>query len=304
MGPRSLRLSHLRRSPRWSGVLDRLHEYVLLTRLHRPIGILLLLWPALWALWIAAQGVPDGVVLTVFVMGVVLMRSAGCVINDFADRRIDPHVQRTHDRPLAAGRVSPREALALFGVLCLVAFGLVLLLNWLTVALSLVGAALAATYPFMKRYTYLPQVVLGAAFGWAIPMAFAAQTGAVPKIAWLLFVANVLWSTAYDTMYAMVDRPDDLRIGVKSTAILFGDMDRTLIAVIQALVLLAMVLVGQELELGLPYYGGLAVAAGFAGYQQHLIKDRAPQGCFKAFLNNNWFGASVFAGLALQYALG
>ncbi|NIP72124.1 MAG: 4-hydroxybenzoate octaprenyltransferase [Gammaproteobacteria bacterium] len=297
------RLDRLRRSRRWTRVADRLHEYYLLTRLNRPIGILLLLWPTLWALWAAARGFPNGLVLVVFVLGVILMRSAGCVINDFADRNIDPHVRRTADRPIAAGRVSPREALALFTVLSLVAFALVLLMNWLTVALSFAGAALAATYPFMKRHTYLPQVVLGAAFGWAVPMAFAAQTGEVSKIAWLIFVTNVLWSTAYDTMYAMVDRPDDIRIGVKSTAILFGDMDRAMVGAIQVLVLFALVLVGRELELGLAYYAGLAVAAGFAGYQQYLIKDREPERCFQAFLNNNWFGFSVFAGLFLHYSV-
>lgn len=297
------RLDRLRRSRRWARVADRLREYYLLTRLNRPIGILLLLWPTLWALWAAARGLPNGLVLVVFVLGVILMRSAGCVINDFADRNIDPHVRRTVERPIAAGRVSPREALALFMVLSLVAFALVLLMNWLTVALSFVGVALAATYPFMKRHTYLPQVVLGAAFGWAVPMAFAAQTGEVPKVAWLIFVANVLWSTAYDTMYAMVDRPDDIRIGVKSTAILFGDMDRAIVGVIQALVLFALVLVGRELQLGLAYYAGLAGAAGFAGYQQYLIRDRDPTRCFQAFLNNNWFGFSVFAGLFLHYLL-
>jgi len=282
---------------------DRFGEYLRLMRADRPIGTLLLLWPTLWALWIAAEGVPDGLVLTVFVLGVFLMRSAGCVINDFADRNIDPHVKRTHDRPIAAGRVSPREALVLFVVLCAIAFALVLLMNRLTVLLSFVAVGLAAAYPFMKRYTYLPQVVLGAAFGWAIPMAFAAQTGAVPQVAWLVFVAKVLWSTAYDTMYAMVDRDDDVRIGVKSTAILFGDLDRTLIAVIQGVVLFALVLLGQRLELHLPYYAGLAVAAGLAGHQQYLIRRRERERCLEAFLNNNWFGAAVFAGIVLDYWL-
>jgi 4-hydroxybenzoate polyprenyltransferase len=287
-----------------SVVRDRLHEYFLLTRLHRPIGSLLLLWPTLWALWVAGAGHPDPLVVVVFVLGVVIMRSAGCVINDYADRHVDPHVKRTDDRPIAAGRVTPSEALALFAVLCLVAFALVLLMNWLTIALSFAGVALAATYPFMKRYTYLPQVVLGAAFGWAIPMAFAAQTGTVPPIAWLLFVANILWATAYDTMYAMVDRDDDLKIGVKSTAILFGDQDRHITALIQGLVLLALVLAGQQLKLGVWYDLGLVVAAALAGYQQYLIRDRDRARCFQAFLNNNWFGAAVFGGLVLHYWFG
>jgi 4-hydroxybenzoate polyprenyltransferase len=231
----------------------------------------------------------------------LLMRSAGCVINDYADRKFDPHVARTRDRPLAAGRVRPAEALALFAVLCLLAFGLVLLMNRLTVYLSVVGVLLAASYPFMKRYTYLPQVYLGAAFGWAIPMAFAAQTGGVPKVAWLLFVANVLWATAYDTMYAMVDREDDVKIGVKSTAILFGDADRTIIAVIQLFLLGALLLAGQTAGLGGYYYFGLLLAAGFVLYQQYLIRERDPASCFRAFLNNNWFGAAVFSGIVLDY---
>ena len=285
----------------WPLLRERLGQYLRLMRLHRPIGALLLLWPTLWALWIAAEGPPDGLVLTVFVLGVFLMRSAGCVINDYADRHFDPQVMRTHDRPIAAGRVSPREALTLFVVLCLLSFGLVLLMNWLTILLSLVAVALAAVYPFMKRYTYLPQVVLGAAFGWAIPMAFAAQTGSLPQVAWLVFVAKVLWSTAYDTMYAMVDRDDDLRIGVKSTAILFGDLDRAIVAAIQAVVLFALVLLGQRMELHLPYFLGLVVAAGLAGHQQYLIRARERQRCLQAFLNNNWFGAAVFVGIVLDY---
>ena len=282
-------------------IQQRLHQYYLLTRLNRPIGIFLLLWPTLWALWIAGDGSPRVLVCLVFVLGVVLMRSAGCVINDYADRDIDPHVVRTRERPMAARRVSSKEALALFGVLCLVAFGLVLLMNNLTIMLSVVGVALAIIYPFMKRYTHLPQVFLGVAFGWAVPMVFAAQTGAVPQVAWLLFVATVLWATAYDTMYAMVDRPDDIRIGVKSTAILFGDADRLLIGVIQLLFLVAMLLVGRQLEMGLFYYGGLLVAAGFGIYQQYLIRNREAAACFKAFLNNNWFGAAIFCGIVLHY---
>lgn len=282
-------------------IRQRLHQYYILTRLNRPIGIFLLLWPTLWALWIAGKGKPNFLVLMVFVLGVVLMRSAGCVINDYADRDIDPHVVRTRERPMAAGRVSSKEALALFGVLCLMAFGLVLLMNGLTIILSLIGVVLAVIYPFMKRYTHLPQVFLGMAFGWAVPMVFAAQTGAVPQVAWLLFVATVLWATAYDTMYAMVDRPDDIRIGVKSTAILFGQADRLLIGVIQLLFLVAMLLVGRQLEMGPFYYGGLLVAAGFGIYQQYLIRHREAAACFKAFLNNNWFGAAIFCGIVLHY---
>jgi 4-hydroxybenzoate polyprenyltransferase len=229
------------------------------------------------------------------------MRSAGCVINDYADRDFDPHVARTRDRPLATGRVSPREALALFLVLCLIAFVLVLQLNRLTVWLSFAGAFLAASYPFMKRYTHLPQFYLGAAFGWAIPMAFAAQTGAVPAIAWILFAANITWSVAYDTIYAMVDRDDDLKIGVKSTAILFGSGDRLMVGLFHLATLVLLTWVGVLAGRGLPYYTGLAVAAGLAGYEQLLIARREPQACFRAFLHNNWLGAAVFAGLVADY---
>lgn len=283
--------------------MKRLRQYALLMRLNRPIGSLLLLWPTLWALWIAGEGRPDPNVVIVFVLGVFLMRSAGCVINDYADRHVDPHVARTKARPLAAGTVTPREALWLFGGLCLAAFALVLTMNVVTILLSLGALALAAVYPFMKRYTHLPQVVLGMAFGWAIPMAFAAQTGTVPPLAWLLFVANVLWTTAYDTMYGMIDRNDDIRVGVKSTAILFGDADRVLIALLQGMALFALVLIGKQLGLGMFYYSGLAAAAALALYQLYLIRHRDGAGCFKAFLNNNWFGAAVFAGIAADYAL-
>ena len=282
-------------------MMDKLHQYAHLMRLHKPIGILLLMWPTAWALWIAGEGYPDLLVVFVFAGGVVLMRSAGCVINDYADRDIDPHVTRTRDRPIAAGKVTPLEALVLCAVLCLAAFGLVLLMNSLTVWLSLAGGFLAATYPFMKRYTHLPQVYLGAAFGWAVPMAFAAQTGGVPKTAWLLFVATVLWATAYDTMYGMVDREEDLKIGVKSTAILFGESDRLIIGVIQVLFLLALVLAGQSAGLGGYYYFGLLLATGLLLYQQYLIRERKPSACFQAFLNNNWVGAAVFGGIVLDY---
>ncbi len=284
-----------------TGIGARLREYARLMRVDRPIGYFLLLWPTLWALWIAGEGRPEPRVVAIFIAGVILMRSAGCVVNDWADRDIDPHVRRTRDRPLAAGRVRPGEALALFALLCLAAFGLVLLTNPLTIALSFVGAALAASYPFMKRFHHLPQVHLGAAFGWAVPMAFAAQAGSVPPVAWLLFTATLLWTVAYDTMYAMADREDDLRLGVKSTAILFGDADRAIVGVLQALFLLAMALLGRRLGLGEPYWLGLAAAAALALYQQYLIRRREPSACFRAFLNNGWLGAAVFAGLALAY---
>ncbi len=279
----------------------RLLDYARLMRLDKPIGIYLLLWPTLWALWIAAAGRPDPWVLTVFVLGVVLMRSAGCVLNDLADREFDRHVRRTRDRPITAGRVTPREALLLAGLLLLLAFALVLTLNRLTLLLAPVGLLLAATYPFAKRYTYLPQFHLGLAFGWAVPMAFAAQTGALPAAAWLLLIANILWSVVYDTMYAMADREDDLRIGVKSTAILFGDMDRFWIAVLQGLLLLTLLLVGRQAGLDGPYHLGLALAAGLMLWHQYLIREREPEACFAAFLHNNWLGAAVFAGIALDY---
>lgn len=285
----------------WPYLRDRAQQYYLLTRMDRPIGVFLLLWPTLWALWVAAEGLPNWHVLLVFVSGVFLMRSAGCVINDYADRDIDPLVSRTRERPIAAGRVKPNEALLLFAVLCLLAFALVLTMNSLTIKLSFVGVALAAIYPFMKRYTHLPQVVLGMAFGWAIPMAFAAQTGSVPKVAWLMYVINVVWSVVYDTMYAMADREDDIKAGVKSTAILFGDADRVIIGILQGMVLLGLFLLGQQLGLGAAYYMGLAVVVALGVYQQYLIRQRQPALCFKAFLNNNWVGAAIFAGLVISY---
>ena len=285
----------------WPYLRDRAQQYYLLTRMDRPIGIFLLLWPTLWALWVAAEGLPNWHVLLVIMFGVFLMRSARCVINDYADREIDPLVSRTRERPIAAGRVKPNEALWLFAVLCLLAFALVLTMNALTIKLSFVGVALAAIYPFMKRYTHLPQVVLGMAFGWAIPMAFAAQTGTVPKVAWLMYVINVVWSVVYDTMYAMADREDDLKAGVKSTAILFGDADRVILGILQATVLLGLFLLGQQLGLGPAYYIGVAIAVALGVYQQYLIRQRQPAMCFKAFLNNNWLGAAIFAGLVLSY---
>ena len=280
---------------------DRLEQYALLIRFDKPIGTLLLLWPTLWGLWLAGQGQPSQKVVVIFVLGVFLMRSAGCVINDIADRDLDPHVERTRERPLAARRVSIQEALGLFSGLCLCAFALVLLMNTLTILLSFVGVILAASYPFMKRYHYLPQAHLGMAFGWSIPMAFAALTGTVPAVAWLLFAANVVWSVVYDTMYAMVDRQDDLKIGVKSSAILFGSRDKRIIAYLQGLLLVLLALVGIAAGLGWAYYLGLFFAAWFALYQQYLIRDREPDGCFRAFLNNNWFGLVVFCALMLNF---
>lgn len=295
------KLKSLNHSPRYLHVIDRLDQYSQLIRLDRPIGIYLLLWPTLWALWIAAKGWPDPLVLVVFVTGVFLMRSAGCAINDFADRDIDPHVERTKNRPLAAGRITTKETLIVFASLSLTAFLLVLLMNTLTIYMSFVGIALAASYPFMKRFHYMPQVHLGAAFGWAAPMAFTAQANEITAVTWLIFMATVLWATAYDTMYAMSDREDDLKIGVKSTAILFGEADKLIVGLLQALLMLDLILIGSSSELGLFYYLGLLAAGGFAIYQQYLIKDRDPQKCFQAFINNNWFGLSVFTGILIDY---
>ncbi len=274
-----------------------------LVRGDRPIGWLLLLWPTWWGLWLAAEGVPPIGVLLIFSAGVWLMRSAGCIINDYADRWLDPHVERTRQRPLATGEVAPREALALFVVLCLVAFGLVLLTNRLTVMLSVVGVVLAASYPYLKRYTWFPQVYLGIAFGWAIPMGFAAVRGEVPAIAWLAFVANVLWSTAYDTWYAMVDREDDIRMGARSTAILFGDADLVAQGVLYASFLATLVMLGQRADLGVAYHAGCAAAAALVAWQFWRARDRSREGCFAAFRNNHWVGMAVFAGIAAGYAL-
>jgi 4-hydroxybenzoate polyprenyltransferase len=298
-------LKQLRRSrlvKRWlPKVIERAWAYLRLMRLNRPIGSFLLLWPTLWALWLAADGHPTPKLFVIFVIGVFIMRSAGCIMNDFADRNFDLHVKRTRQRPLATREVNVYEAMALFVVLGLLAFALVLTLNLLTVGLAVIGLVLAMSYPFMKRYTYLPQPYLGLAFGWGIPMAYAATTGSVPTVAWLIFIANIIWTTVYDTMYAMVDRPDDLKIGVKSTAILFGELDRLIVGILQGLLLLTLFLVGHRLQLSGTYYAGLVCAAGFAVYQQVLIRRRDPQRCFQAFLNNNWFGAAVFAGILLHY---
>jgi len=284
-------------------VVNRIKQYGLLARFDKPIGILILLWPALWALWVASAGKPDILVLTVICLGVVLMRAAGCVINDYADRDFDPHVQRTRQRPIAAGKVAPKEALVVFIVLCLCAFGLVLLLNNYTILLSFVAAFLAASYPFMKRYTQLPQAYLGIAFGWAVPMAFSAQNNSIPPVAWVMYLAVVLWALVYDTMYAMVDKDDDLKIGIKSTAILFGAYDRQIMAGLQAIILGLLITVGQMAQTGWPYYSGLLIAAGLSIYQQKLIFHREKALCFKAFLNNHWFGLAVFSGLVVDYWL-
>ncbi|NOZ10382.1 MAG: 4-hydroxybenzoate octaprenyltransferase [Gammaproteobacteria bacterium] len=282
-------------------VANRIEQYFLLMRMDRPVGTFLLLWPTLWALWIAGSGQPDPYVVLVFVAGVFLMRSAGCVINDYADRKFDPLVERTRNRPIATGQVKPKEALILFLLLCLVAFALVLTLNRLTVLLSLAAVVLAICYPFLKRITHLPQVFLGVAFGWGVPMAFAAETGSVPSVAWVLMGANVLWAVAYDTMYAMVDREDDTKAGVKSTALLFGHYDRLIIGVLQVVVLLILVAVGKYLGYGAYYFGALGMALLFGVYQQFLIRTRHPARCLNAFLNNVWFGGAVFIGLVLQY---
>ena len=282
---------------------ERLPHYWQLIRGDRPVGTLLLLWPTAWALWLAAGGIPPLKLLLIFGAGVWLTRSAGCVINDYADRWLDPQVARTRARPLATGAVSAREALWVFTAMMLVAFGLVLLTNPLTVALSVAAVALAATYPFLKRYTYLPQVWLGLAFGWGIPMAFAAVQGTVPVLAWLLFLANLLWTTGYDTWYALVDRDDDLRAGSQSTAILFGDADLVALGVLYAGFFLAMWLLGERAQLGINYWAGLAVAAGFTAWLFAIGRSRQPEACFRAFLANQWVGLAVFAGIALELAL-
>ncbi len=284
-------------------VLERLGHYYRLVRLHRPIGIYLVLWPTLWALWIAGEGRPDPLVFAIFLVGTVLMRSAGCAINDFADRDIDGHVWRTKDRPIAAGHVKPHEAVMVFGVLSLVSFGLVLFLNTLTIQLSIVGAFLAFSYPFTKRYTYLPQAYLGMAFGWGIPMGFAALANEVPGPAWVMFFANIMWSLVYDTMYAMADRDDDLKIGVKSSAILFGRFDRLIIGVLQALFLLLLAIAGHDLGMGEFFFAGLAVAAVLSVYEQWMIRQREPMRCFRAFLHNHYVGASIFVGIVLDFLL-
>ncbi|AOT07211.1 4-hydroxybenzoate octaprenyltransferase [Pseudoalteromonas luteoviolacea] len=275
-------------------------EYKQLMRIDKPIGTFLLLWPTMWSLWLASDGSPSLLHIFVFALGTFLMRSAGCVINDYADRKVDGSVKRTAMRPLARGAVSEREALSLFLLLVLASFSLVLTLNWQTIALSVGGVILAALYPFMKRYTHLPQVVLGAAFSWGIPMSFMAATGEVPIVAWLLFVANVLWTVAYDTMYAMVDRDDDIKIGVKSTAILFGKWDRHIIALLNISFLLCMLMIGLYFNLNLWFWIAFVLACLMLVYLQREIVERSRDACFKAFLNNNYVGLVLFVGVVLN----
>ena len=277
--------------------------YIRLLRLNKPIGIWLLLWPTLWALWVAGDGRPTGSVLLIFVIGTVVMRSAGCIINDIADRNIDPHVARTRDRPLATGEVSVTVATVMFVALMLVGLGLVLLLNTLTQVLAVLGALVTVIYPFMKRMIAAPQFVLGVAFSWGVPMAFAAELDTIPRIGWLLFVVTVVWVVLYDTQYAMADRPDDVKLGVKSTAILFGDLDKTFISGLQLLLLLGLILIGHSTGRGAWYLAGVAAAAVFMLYQQYLIRDREPDRCFAAFLNNAWLGLSVLVGLVLDFIM-
>ncbi len=279
----------------------QLRDYIQLMRLDQPVGIWLLLWPTLWALWIASEGKPDPQIFSIFVIGVIVMRSAGCVINDFADRHVDPQVERTRNRPLARGSVAPTEALILFTALGLIAIALVLYLNDLTRWLAVAGAALTIIYPFMKRFFAAPQLILGAAFGWSVPMAFAAQTGEVPRLAWLLWLCVVIWAVIYDTMYAMADREEDLRMGVRSTAILFGNADVFIVSLLQVTLLLGLALAGQVAQLGWWYLVGLAVAGALLLHQRLSIRQRQPSDCFRAFLSNQWVGAAVFAGIVLDY---
>lgn len=284
-----------------TGPGKQLYNYALLMRLDRPIGIWLLMWPTLWALWLAGDGSPDGVLFMVFTLGVIVMRSAGCVLNDFVDRNIDPYVERTRYRPLATGAVAPVEALALFVALSLIAVGLAALLNRQAQLLAIIAAGLTIIYPFVKRYISIPQFFLGAAFGWAVPMTFAAQTGSTPQLAWLLFGAALIWATIYDTFYAMVDRDDDLKIGVKSTATLFGDLDLFVIGGLQLLMLFSLLLVGRMAELGGWYFASLGIAALLMAHHQWLARERDRPGCFQAFLQNHWIGLVVFCGILAHY---
>ena len=280
---------------------DKFKQYLLLIRLNRPIGIFLLLWPTLWGLWIASEGFPNTKILVVFLFGVFLMRSAGCILNDIIDKDFDKFVARTQNRPLASDKLSSIEAFIVAISLIFIAFLLVLTTNTLTVQLSFVAVILAGTYPFLKRHTYLPQFFLGLTFGWSIPMAFAATTNSIPKIAWLLLIANILWAVVYDTIYAMIDREDDLKIGIKSTAILFDDADRFIIGLIQSLVLIALIVIGQQASLNTIYYFSLIIGGCLFLYQLYLIRNRDPKKCMQAFLNNNWFGLVVFIGLFINY---
>jgi 4-hydroxybenzoate polyprenyltransferase len=281
---------------------DNLKNYLLLMRLHKPIGILLLLWPTLWALWLAADGKPDISIVLIFILGVIVMRSAGCVINDIADRQFDGLVMRTKERPLVSGKVSVKAALILFGLLIALAFMLVLLLNGLSILLAIIGALLAIGYPFLKRFTHLPQAGLGLAFSWGVPMAFAAELNEVPTKAWILFIAAAIWPVIYDTFYAMVDRADDIKAGVKSTAILFGKNDRLVIGLLQGLFLILMIVIGKIFQLNFPYYLGLLMAALLCVYQQVICLRADTRAYFKAFLNNNWVGLIIFSGILLSGA--
>jgi 4-hydroxybenzoate polyprenyltransferase len=294
-----------RDAPLFYRLRRRCTEYAWLMRLDRPVGTWLLLWPALWALWVAGAGRPAPRVLIVFVLGVIVMRAAGCVINDFADRDIDPYVRRTRDRPLAARRVTPLEALVLFALLATLALYLVTRLDRFTIVLGLIGGVLTVSYPFLKRFFRVPQLYLGISFGgWSVLMAFAAQSGALPRVAWVLYIAAVLWTCAYDTIYAMVDREDDLAIGVQSSAILFADLDRFFVGVLQLLALAALVLAGRSMHYGRWYNGGLCAAAALFLWQQWLMRTREPQACLRAFLNNQYVGLAVFVGILLQYMYG
>ena len=283
-------------------VITQVRNYGKLMRVDKPIGFWLLLWPTLWALWLAGDGHPDQGLFVVFVLGVFVMRSAGCVLNDYADRKIDPYVERTRSRPIASGAVAPGEALVLFVALSLIAIGLALMLNRPARMLAIVATGLTVAYPFIKRWVSIPQFVLGAAFGWAVPMAFAAQTGTTPQLAWLVFGAAVIWAVIYDTFYAMVDREDDKKIGVKSTAILFGDVDLFVIAGLQLLMLATLVFIGLRAELGFWYYFSVAGAAGLMAYHLWLARDRQPAGCFAAFQHNHLIGLVVFVGIVLNYS--
>jgi 4-hydroxybenzoate polyprenyltransferase len=283
------------------GLVAQLTNYVQLMRLDKPIGVWLLLWPTLWALWIAGRGHPDAGIFLVFMLGVIVMRSAGCVLNDFADRNIDPYVERTRTRPIASGAVAPMEAITLFVALALIAVGLAAMLNRPAQVLAVIAAGLTVVYPFIKRFVSIPQFVLGAAFGWAVPMAFAAQTGEAKQIAWLVFGTALIWAVIYDTFYAMVDREDDLKVGVKSTAILFGDADLFVIGGLQLLMLVSLIFIGNMAELGVWYFGSVIVAAIIMGYHQWLARDRKPAECFKAFLHNHYIGMIIFIGIVLHY---
>jgi 4-hydroxybenzoate polyprenyltransferase len=282
-------------------IVSQLRNYGKLMRIDKPIGTWLLLWPTLWALWLAGDGAPDQGLFVVFVAGVFVMRSAGCVLNDFVDRKIDPYVERTRTRPLASGAVAPFEALTLFVALGLIAIGLATMLNRQAQLLAVVGAVLTVAYPFIKRYVSIPQFVLGAAFGWAAPMAFAAQTGETPELAWLVFGTALIWAVIYDTFYAMVDREDDKKIGIKSTAVLFGEVDLFMIAGLQGLMVVALVLIGYRAELGFWYYLSVVLAAGMMAWHLWLARDRKPEGCFQAFLKNHYIGMVVFIGIVLHY---